>query len=100
VAASGIISRAAIQQDFSWERNLHEGTYVNMGELYPFIGRSRDELNAVDTHAPEVAEEAHFYTCAKCGQKVDMRKLGDMFHHEAAFHLPLLSENNSTANRT
>ncbi len=31
-------------------------------------------------------DEAHFYTCADCGQAVDMRDLGDVFHHEEPGH--------------
>ena len=28
----------------------------------------------------------HFYICAACGQPVDMRDLGAVFHHEDAGH--------------
>lgn len=31
----------------------------------------------------------HFYVCEACGQAVDMRKLGDVFHHEEPEHEPL-----------
>lgn len=31
----------------------------------------------------------HFYTCAACGQSVDMRDLGQVFHHEENGHEPV-----------
>ncbi len=34
-------------------------------------------------------ERDHFYTCPACGQAVDMRDLGQVFHHEDAGHEPL-----------
>lgn len=34
-------------------------------------------------------ESEHFYTCKKCGQAVDKRDLGQVFHHEAPNHQPL-----------
>jgi len=34
-------------------------------------------------------EHEHFYTCSVCGQAVDMRDLGQVFHHEAPVHDPL-----------
>lgn len=34
-------------------------------------------------------ESEHFYTCKKCGQAVDKRRLGDVFHHEEQGHEPL-----------
>lgn len=38
----------------------------------------------------EPANEAeHFYTCAACGQAVDMRDLGQVFHHEEDGHKPI-----------
>lgn len=38
---------------------------------------------------PEPANEAgHFYTCVACGQAVDMRDLGQVFHHEELDHDP------------
>jgi hypothetical protein len=49
----------------------------------------RDELNAKPCTPPEVADEReHFYLC-HCGQAVDMRRLGDVLHHEQADHDPL-----------
>lgn len=39
---------------------------------------------------PPVQSEAdHFYVCADCGQAVDMRQLGEVFHHEVPGHQPL-----------
>lgn len=34
-------------------------------------------------------ETEHFYVCAACGQAVDMRDLGQVFHHEEPGHQPL-----------
>lgn len=31
----------------------------------------------------------HFYTCKACGQSVDMRDLGQVFHHEDNGHEPI-----------
>ena len=31
----------------------------------------------------------HFFTCAACGQAVDMRDLGQVFHHEELNHDPI-----------
>lgn len=37
----------------------------------------------------ELEEHEHFYTCAACGQLVDKRDLGQVFHHEEIGHEPL-----------
>jgi len=34
-------------------------------------------------------EREHFYVCPACGQAVDMRRLGDVFHHEDEGHQPI-----------
>jgi hypothetical protein len=34
-------------------------------------------------------EADHFYTCQDCGRAVDMRDLGQVFHHETPTHEPL-----------
>ena len=34
-------------------------------------------------------ESVHFYVCKACGQAVDKRNLGDVFHHEEKGHAPL-----------
>ena len=31
----------------------------------------------------------NFYTCKACGQSVDMRDLGQVFHHEDKDHKPI-----------
>lgn len=31
-------------------------------------------------------EEDHYYICGECGQAVDMRNLGEVFHHEEPGH--------------
>jgi hypothetical protein len=33
-----------------------------------------------------VEEEMYFYTCKQCGKAVDMRELGQVFHHEVLGH--------------
>lgn len=38
---------------------------------------------------PVVTEADHFYTCEVCKQAVDMRQLGQVFHHEQPEHQPL-----------
>lgn len=37
-------------------------------------------------------EREHFYQCAACGQYVDKRRLGDVFHHEDAGHGPIAED--------
>lgn len=57
----------------------------------------REELNAIrsakggpDGLEPEPADEReHFYICKACGQAVDKRRLGDVFHHEEPGHEPI-----------
>lgn len=51
----------------------------------------REGFNAHNAIAldPAGSESDHFYTCSRCGQAVDMRNLGDVFHHEAAEHEPI-----------
>ena len=40
---------------------------------------------------PEPENEAdHFIVCAECGQAIDCRNLGDVFHHEEPGHKPLV----------
>jgi hypothetical protein len=34
-------------------------------------------------------ETDHFFKCKACGQAVDMRDLGQVFHHEEDDHKPL-----------
>ena len=47
----------------------------------------RNKLNALPCKAPAVEDEAeHFYVCPECGSAVDMRRLGDVFHHEEPGH--------------
>src|SRR4028118_774163 len=53
---------------------------------------SRRALNASRVIAPDFPEERHFYTCDICGQRVDMRLLGDVLHHEEGAHEPLVPE--------
>jgi len=49
-----------------------------------------DFLNArpVTPH-PTNDEASHFYVCERCGQAVDYRRLGDVFHHDEPDHEPL-----------
>lgn len=59
---------------------------------------NRERLNAyparctwprLGTDGDHEDEAAHFYRCEACGQAVDMRRLGDVFHHEEADHEPI-----------
>lgn len=53
---------------------------------------TRAELNGLPARriGPQPTDESeHFYQCASCGQAVDMRQLGDVFHHEGDGHEPL-----------
>ncbi len=38
---------------------------------------------------PVLDEADHFYVCQACGQAVDMRRLGDVLHHEDDDHGPI-----------
>ena len=52
----------------------------------------REELNALRSEGDggEPSDEReHFYVCKACGQAVDMRRLGDVFHHEEPDHKPI-----------
>jgi hypothetical protein len=61
------------------------------------VEHDREELNALRSAKgkwPEVEpepsdESAHFYVCKACGQAVDKRRLGDVFHHEEPGHAPI-----------
>ncbi len=39
-----------------------------------------------ETESEPQDRSIHFYTCRACGQAVDTRKLGDVFHHEQPGH--------------
>ena len=58
-----------------------------MNRPQPIIGYRIDP----ETSEPmEVESEIdHFYRCSACGQSVDMRDLGQVFHHETDRHKPL-----------
>lgn len=50
--------------------------------------RMADAIGARE--GPEPADEIeHFYICKACGQPVDKRDLGQVFHHEDKGHAPL-----------
>lgn len=50
----------------------------------------RDDLNATRCSGPDHDDEAkHFIVCAECGQAIDCRNLGDVFHHEDPGHEPI-----------
>jgi hypothetical protein len=52
----------------------------------------RQDLNALPSmrlgREPD-DESHHFMICPECGQAFDMRKLGDVFHHDEPGHKPL-----------
>lgn len=41
---------------------------------------------------PVTSEADHFYVCEACKQSVDMRDLGQVFHHEEPGHEPLRTD--------
>ncbi len=44
----------------------------------------------VQVGGPAATSEAdHYYVCSSCKQAVDMRDLGQVFHHEEVGHAPL-----------
>lgn len=47
---------------------------------FHYIGREDGE---------PIDEARHFFRCPTCGQAVDKRDLGQVFHHEVRGHLPL-----------
>lgn len=53
---------------------------MTKGSGFRYVGRSGGE---------PVDELAHYYRCGRCGQAVDKRDLGAVFHHEAATHKPI-----------
>lgn len=60
--------------------NIHEELREIIGyPIDPETGEKIEVENELD----------HFYTCKACGQSVDMRNLGQVFHHEEAGHKPL-----------
>jgi hypothetical protein len=63
------------------------------GRVKPPILRRTDNLGSGKVGervggAP-ASEAAHFYVCPECGQAVDKRDLGQVFHHEQVGHEPL-----------
>lgn len=62
------------------------------------MSKTYDALKEITGHPidPETGEKVeveieldNFYTCKACGQCVDMRNLGQVFHHEESGHKPL-----------
>ncbi|RZI61368.1 MAG: ATP-dependent DNA ligase [Zymomonas sp.] len=49
----------------------------------------RGELNRIRVASPDIPEDLHFYLCPACGERVDSRRLGDVFHHEEEGHGPI-----------
>lgn len=45
-----------------------------------------NQLRSARIGGEPIDEAAHFYTCKACGQAVDKRRLGDVFHHEIKGH--------------
>jgi hypothetical protein len=58
---------------------------------------TRDKLNGYPSERgrwpdpdPQPEDETvHYYICKACGQAVDKRNLGDVFHHEEPGHAPI-----------
>ena len=52
--------------------------------------KRREELNkCLPVYSVPEDEAEHFFACPACGQLVDMRRLGDVLHHEREGHKPL-----------
>lgn len=51
----------------------------------PIIGIRIDAVTGLQIDVPEVE---HYFNCRACGQAVDMRDLGQVFHHEELNHQP------------
>jgi hypothetical protein len=52
----------------------------------------REQLNALKSQrvgGEPGGEAEHFYICQACGEAVDMRRLGDVLHHQQPGHEPL-----------
>src|SRR5436189_6354691 len=50
--------------------------------------RMKDAIGVCEGREP-ADEIVHFYICKACGQPVDKRDLGQVFHHEDEGHAPL-----------
>lgn len=49
--------------------------------------KTREALNqCLPMYSVPQDEAEHFYACPACGQMVDMRRLGDVLHHEEPGH--------------
>lgn len=51
----------------------------------------RERLNMLASSAEDeaVTHMAHYETCRDCGQSIDLRRLGDVLHHDEPKHDPL-----------
>jgi hypothetical protein len=45
-----------------------------------------NQLRSARIGGEPIDDPAHFYTCKACGQAVDKRRLGDVFHREMQGH--------------
>ena len=52
-------------------------------------GRAAAGIEGRRVGGEPLTEAEHFFTCAECGQAVDMRDLGQVLHHEQPGHGPL-----------
>lgn len=52
---------------------------------------SRERLNQLTASSEDQVrtELDHFLLCPGCGQAIDLRRLGDVFHHDEPGHAPL-----------
>lgn len=53
------------------------------------MSRERFPQGVLISGRPITSEADHFYVCEQCKQAVDMRDLGQVFHHEAPGHQPI-----------
>lgn len=54
-----------------------------------FTGFKGVPINRGTGEPVKIPEEEYYYVCSECGQSVDMRDLGEVFHHKDIGHKPL-----------
>jgi len=57
----------------------------------PISSDDRKRLNQLTASSDDVVpgEADHFAVCLECGQALDLRRLGDVVHHDEPDHAPL-----------
>jgi hypothetical protein len=73
------------------ERGDHEEPYEG-GRMNVPLSNDLESIVGKRIGGEPANEAEHFYECAACGQAVDKRQLGDVFHHEEPGHKPLVRQ--------